>query len=175
MLFYSSRQTNQIRRFNFWENLLFANLVFNFIWPLGAMLGTLKHWSRCQRLVEHLSFHMKYLERKFDKTNFVSPKKTPPKSPQFLGLIRQHVNWKQNAIKLEHKWQRHKLMRQFLEKKKNFRYWNFSFSSNVLLESFGYLWTYIPWLGGNEYHNESIPTISFWLSNYIDIFQHWEW
>ena len=25
-------------------------------------------------------------ERKFDKTNFVSPKKTPPKSPQFLGL-----------------------------------------------------------------------------------------
>ena len=26
-------------------------------------------------------------ERKFDKTNFVSPKKTPPKSPQFLGLI----------------------------------------------------------------------------------------
>ena len=25
-------------------------------------------------------------ERKFDKINFVSPKKTPPKSPQFLGL-----------------------------------------------------------------------------------------
>ena len=25
-------------------------------------------------------------ERKFDKTNFVSPKKTPPKSSQFLGL-----------------------------------------------------------------------------------------
>ena len=25
-------------------------------------------------------------ERKSDKTNFVSPKKTPPKSPQFLGL-----------------------------------------------------------------------------------------
>ena len=92
MLFYSSRQTNQIRPFNFWENLLFANLVFNFIWPLGAMLGTLKHWSRCQRLVEHLSFHMKYLERKFDKTNFVSPKKKPLlKSLRGLWLIPTNV------------------------------------------------------------------------------------
>ena len=28
------------------------------------------------------------LERKFDKTNFISPKKTPPKSPCVLELIR---------------------------------------------------------------------------------------
>ena len=27
---------------------------------------------------------------KFDKTNFISPKKTPPKSPQFLGLKSWH-------------------------------------------------------------------------------------
>jgi hypothetical protein len=27
------------------------------------------------------------LERKFDKTNFISPKSTPPKSPHLLGLI----------------------------------------------------------------------------------------
>ena len=26
------------------------------------------------------------LKRKFDKTNFISPKKTPPKSPGLLGL-----------------------------------------------------------------------------------------
>ena len=33
----------------------------------------------CQKLAEHLSFHMKYLDlhlkKKIDKTNFVSPKK----------------------------------------------------------------------------------------------------
>ena len=26
-------------------------------------------------------------ERKFDKTNFISPKRTPPKSPHQIGLI----------------------------------------------------------------------------------------
>ena len=26
------------------------------------------------------------LERQFDKTNFISPKRTPPKSPHHLGL-----------------------------------------------------------------------------------------
>ena len=34
LLFYSSRQTNQIRLLVFWENLLLANLLFGFIWPL---------------------------------------------------------------------------------------------------------------------------------------------
>ena len=34
LLFYSSRQTNQIRPFVFWENLQLANLLFGFIWPL---------------------------------------------------------------------------------------------------------------------------------------------
>jgi hypothetical protein len=31
---------------------------------------------------------MKYLDKKFDKTNFISPKGTPPKSPGLLGLIK---------------------------------------------------------------------------------------
>ena len=34
LLFYSSQQTNQIRPFIFWENLLRVNLLFNSIWPL---------------------------------------------------------------------------------------------------------------------------------------------
>ena len=46
----------------------------------------------CQKLAEHLSFHMKYfdldLKEKSEKTNSISPKKTPPKSSGLLGLIR---------------------------------------------------------------------------------------
>ena len=34
LLFYSSRQTNQICLFIFWENLQLSNLLFNIIWPL---------------------------------------------------------------------------------------------------------------------------------------------
>ena len=34
LLFYSSQQTNQIRPFDFWENLRLTNLLFGFIWPL---------------------------------------------------------------------------------------------------------------------------------------------
>ena len=34
LLFYSSRQTNHIRPFVFWENLRRANLLFGFISPL---------------------------------------------------------------------------------------------------------------------------------------------
>ena len=36
MLFYSSRQTNQIRPFVFLENLWLANLLFEINWPLGT-------------------------------------------------------------------------------------------------------------------------------------------
>ena len=31
------------------------------------------------------------LERQFDKTNFISPKRTPPKSPHHLGLKDQKL------------------------------------------------------------------------------------
>ena len=34
LLFYSSRQTNQIPPFVFWENLRLVNLLFDFFWPL---------------------------------------------------------------------------------------------------------------------------------------------
>ena len=37
LLFYSSRQTNQIRRFVFWENLRLANLLFEINWPLAPV------------------------------------------------------------------------------------------------------------------------------------------
>ena len=38
LLFYSSRQTNWIRLFVFWENLQLANLLFDFIWPLALII-----------------------------------------------------------------------------------------------------------------------------------------
>ena len=38
LLFYSSRQTNQIRRFVFWENLRLDNLLFGFTSPLAFIL-----------------------------------------------------------------------------------------------------------------------------------------
>ena len=51
--------------------------------PLKALIKVSKvSWT------SQLSYELlrSSFERKFDKTNFVSPKKTPPKSPQFLGL-----------------------------------------------------------------------------------------
>ena len=41
LLFYASRQTNQIPLFVFWENLWIAIMLFNFIWPLP--------WQPCSR------------------------------------------------------------------------------------------------------------------------------
>ena len=38
--FYSSRQTNQIHPFLFWENLRLANLLFDFILPLAPFMKT---------------------------------------------------------------------------------------------------------------------------------------
>ena len=47
LLFYSSRQTNQIRPFVFWENLWVANLLFGFIWPLERriMMNSVVYFS----------------------------------------------------------------------------------------------------------------------------------
>ena len=43
---------------------------------------TQKHWSRCQKLAEHLSFHRKYcdlhLKEISEKKNFISPKNLLP-------------------------------------------------------------------------------------------------
>ena len=38
LLFYSSRKTNQICPFIFWENLPLVNLLFGFIWPLAILM-----------------------------------------------------------------------------------------------------------------------------------------
>ena len=56
----------------------FAPHVFLTIAPPSGYALNQKNWSMCQKLAEHLSFHMKHLgfHLKEDlKTNFISPKK----------------------------------------------------------------------------------------------------
>ena len=54
--------------------------------PSGYALN-LKSLIKVSNVSWTSQLYMKYvLERKFDKTNFISPKKTPPKSPCVLGF-----------------------------------------------------------------------------------------
>ena len=75
---------------NFWQHS-FSNLA-----PSSSYTMNLKTLTKVSK-VEHLSFHMKYcilhLNENSEKTNFISLKKTPPKSPHQLGL-KQSLNSK---------------------------------------------------------------------------------
>ena len=56
---------------------------------LAAVLSTKNYWSRCLKLAEHCSFHIKYIDFHF-KEDLLSDndlfQKTPPKSPVSIGL-----------------------------------------------------------------------------------------
>ena len=71
----------------------FAPHAFLTIAPLNSYALNLKALIKVSKVswTSQLSYELlrSSFERKFDKTNFVSPKKTPPKSPQFLGLMVQ--------------------------------------------------------------------------------------
>ena len=45
-------------------------------------------------------------ERKFDKTNFISPKRTPPKSPHQIGLSYRNLSYLPEKCNLCSKWSR---------------------------------------------------------------------
>ena len=46
---YSSLQTNQIRLFNFWENLRLANVLLDFIWPLNIRIISNSQLKKIQK------------------------------------------------------------------------------------------------------------------------------
>ena len=58
--------------------------------PLGGYALNLKALIKVSKVswTSQLSYEIlrSSFERKFDKTNFISPKRTPPKSPHLLGL-----------------------------------------------------------------------------------------
>ena len=69
----------------------FASHAFLTLAPTSGYALNLKALIKVSKVswTSHLSYEMlrSSFERKFDKTNFISPKKTPPKSPHLLGKI----------------------------------------------------------------------------------------
>ena len=68
----------------------FAKHTFSTLAPPSDYVLNLKALIKVSKVswTSQLSYEMlrSSFERKFDKTNFISPKRTPPKSPHRLGL-----------------------------------------------------------------------------------------